>query len=234
MAETSGNNSHWIPLSDLMMGLMMVFMLLAALYMTRVEQTTTLIVKEYEVTRDDLHRALQSEFAQNFQEWDAELLGDMTIRFKNPEVLFATGSDQLRPSFQNILKDFIPRYIEILTNEKFIDTVKEVRIEGHTSTFWTAAPSRLDAYFRNMALSQARTRSTLEYVMQLPSARAHEAWLIARLTANGLSSSRPILSEAQKVDEAASQRVEFRIVTNAEERLSRIARGISALDGPTP
>lgn len=228
MSETSGNNSHWIPLSDLMMGLMMVFMLLAALYMTRVEQTTTLIVKEYEVTREDLHRALQSEFAENFQEWDAELLGDMTIRFKNPEVLFSTGSDQLRPLFQNILKDFIPRYVAILTSEKFIDTVKEVRIEGHTSTFWSAAPSRLDAYFKNMALSQARTRSTLEYVMQLPSARAQEAWLIERLTANGLSSSRPILTNSQRVDEAASQRVEFRIVTNADERLAKIARAIAA------
>jgi outer membrane protein OmpA-like peptidoglycan-associated protein len=230
MAETSGNNSHWIPLSDLMMGLMMVFMLLAALYMARVEQTTTLIVKEYEITREDLHRALQSEFAENFQEWDAELLGDMTIRFKNPEVLFTTGSDQLRPVFQNILKDFVPRYIAILTNEKFIDTVKEVRIEGHTSTFWSAAPSRLDAYFKNMALSQARTRSTLEYVMQLPSARAQEAWLIHRLTANGLSSSRPILAQGQRIDEAASQRVEFRIVTNADERLATIARAIAAPD----
>jgi outer membrane protein OmpA-like peptidoglycan-associated protein len=227
MSDSSGNNSHWIPLSDLMMGLMMVFMLLAALYMTRVEQTTTLIVKEYEITREDLHRALQSEFAENFQEWDAELLGDMTIRFKNPEVLFSTGSDQLRPLFQNILKDFIPRYIAILTSEKFIDTVKEVRIEGHTSTFWSAAPSRLDAYFKNMALSQARTRSTLEYVMQLPSARAQEAWLIERLTANGLSSSRPILSGGQRIDEAASQRVEFRIVTNADERLAKIARSIA-------
>ena len=52
MYETS--NTHWIPLSDLMMGLMMVFLLLATLYMLRVEQTTTLIVKEYEITRKDL------------------------------------------------------------------------------------------------------------------------------------------------------------------------------------
>ena len=101
MSESS--NSHWIPLSDLMMGLMMVFMLLATMYMLRVEQTTTLIVKEYEITRNNLHRALQKEFDENFKEWDAELLGDMTIRFKNPEVLFKTGSDKLRPQFKEIL-----------------------------------------------------------------------------------------------------------------------------------
>ena len=58
MYETS--NTHWIPLSDLMMGLMMVFLLLATLYMLRVEQTTTLIVKEYEIKIKDLKFALQA------------------------------------------------------------------------------------------------------------------------------------------------------------------------------
>ena len=125
MSESS--NSHWIPLSDLMMGLMMVFLLLATMYMLRVEQTTTLIVKEYEVTRNNLQRALQKEFNENFKEWDAELLGDMTIRFKNPEVLFATGSDKLRSKFKEILNDFTPRYIKILTSEKFKDSIKEIR-----------------------------------------------------------------------------------------------------------
>ena len=61
------SNTHWIPLSDLMMGLMMVFLLLATLYMLRVEQTTTLIIKEYEITRKNLKMALQDEFSENFQ-----------------------------------------------------------------------------------------------------------------------------------------------------------------------
>ena len=65
MNETS--NTHWIPLSDLMMGLMMVFLLLATLYMLRVEQTTTLIVKEYEITKKNLKLALQDEFSENFK-----------------------------------------------------------------------------------------------------------------------------------------------------------------------
>ena len=106
--EDSGN-SHWIPLSDLMMGLMMVFLLIATLYMMRVEQTTTLIVKEYQVTKENLQRALQETFDSNFEQWDAELLGDMTIRFNNPEVLFKTGSDKIRPKFAEILEDFIPK-----------------------------------------------------------------------------------------------------------------------------
>ena len=61
------SNTHWIPLSDLMMGLMMVFLLLATLYMLRVEQTTTLIIKEYEITRKNLKMALQDEFSEYFK-----------------------------------------------------------------------------------------------------------------------------------------------------------------------
>ena len=228
MSESS--NSHWIPLSDLMMGLMMVFLLLATMYMLRVEQTTTLIVKEYETTRNNLHRALQKEFDQNFKEWDAELLGDMTIRFKNPEVLFATGSDKLKTKFKEILNDFIPRYIKILTGDQFKDSIKEIRIEGHTSTFWKNSSSSLDGYFKNMTLSQARTRTTLEFIFLLPETVENEEWLKTRLTANGLSSSRPIKNKNLKIDEEASQRVEFRIVTNADEKLETIAKSILKIE----
>ena len=228
MSESS--NSHWIPLSDLMMGLMMVFLLLATMYMLRVEQTTTLIVKEYETTRNNLHIALQKEFDQNFKEWDAELLGDMTIRFKNPEVLFATGSDKLKTKFKEILNDFIPRYIKILTGDQFKDSIKEIRIEGHTSTFWKNSSSSLDGYFKNMTLSQARTRTTLEFIFLLPETVENEEWLKTRLTANGLSSSRPIKNKNLKIDEEASQRVEFRIVTNADEKLETIAKSILKIE----
>ena len=228
MSESS--NSHWIPLSDLMMGLMMVFLLLATMYMLRVEQTTTLIVKEYETTRNNLHRALQKEFEQNFKEWDAELLGDMTIRFKNPEVLFATCSDKLKIKFKEILNDFTPRYIKILTGDQFKDSIKEIRIEGHTSTFWKNSSSSLDGYFKNMTLSQARTRTTLEFIFLLPETVENEEWLKLRLTANGLSSSRPIKNRNLKIDEEASQRVEFRIVTNADEKLETIAKSILKIE----
>ena len=226
----TASGSHWIPLSDMMMGLMMVFMLLAAVYMIRVDQTTTLVVREYEVTRSDLRRALQDSFAENFKEWDAELLGDMTIRFRNPDVLFATGSAKLNPKFTAILDEFIPRYVAILSREPFYSATKEVRIEGHTSAFWDNAKDPLDAYMKNMALSQARTRSTLQYILGLDAIGPQRDWLIARLTANGLSSSRPIKTSAtegsQVNNDAASQRVEFRIVTNAEDRMAKIAEAI--------
>lgn len=73
-----------------------------------------------------------------------------------------------------------------------------------------------------MELSQARTRSTLLYVLALPKARGEAGWLRRLVTANGLSSSRPILDASGKEDAARSRRVEFKIRTDAETRIARI------------
>lgn len=223
MEGDHGSSSHWIPLADLMTGLMMVFMLLTAAFMLRVEQTTTLVVKEYEETKSDLLRALQKEFAQDLKQWNAELLGDMTIRFNDPTVLFATGSSELRPQFKLVLKEFFPRYVRLITSEKYRTAIKEVRIEGHTSSFWAAGMDAQSAYFRNMELSQARTRSALQFVLTLPAVTDNEDWLIQHVTANGLSSSRPLTKDRSERAEVVNQRVEFRIVSNAGDRLDQIA-----------
>ena len=225
MDSNQGSQTHWIPLADLMTGLMMVFMLLTAAFMLRVEQTTTLVIREFVETKRDMTQALQQEFKNDLKKWNADFLGDMTIRFNDPTVLFATGSSQLRPEFKHVLEDFFPRYLTVLGSEKFRGSIRELRIEGHTSAVWTAGIDSKTAYFRNMELSQARTRSTLEYLFTIQSLQKESKWLIEHLTANGLSSSRPV-SKDININAAANQRVEFRIVTNAEERMETIAENL--------
>lgn len=229
MMEEHSNQSHWIPLADLMTGLMLVFMLLAAAFMMRVEQTTTLVVKEFEETKSDLLQALQKEFATDLKQWNAELLGDMTIRFNDPTVLFTTGSAELKPQFKDILGKFFPRYVSLITSAKYRPAIKEVRIEGHTSAIWLGQADPRAAYFLNMGLSQARTRSALEYMLRLQTVQKDQQWLIEHVTANGLSSSRPIYKdERSEKNQLANQRVEFRIVTNASDRMDQIAHDLQA------
>ena len=218
----SSKQTNWIPLADLMTGLMMIFMLITAIYISKVDPTTTLILDEYKVVREDMKLALQQEFSEDFKQWNAVLLGDMTIRFNNPNVQFASGSSELRPEFQALLKDFFPRYMKIVRGEKFKKAVKEIRIEGHTSSFWKGA-SISDAYFLNMDLSQQRTRSTLKFIMGLPVFQSDEEWLKEHITANGLSSSRSIIKNPKSTQEdEINQRVEFRIVTNAADRYEQM------------
>jgi outer membrane protein OmpA-like peptidoglycan-associated protein len=214
--------THWIPLADLMTGMMMIFMLITAVYITYVERTTTIVLDEFKDIKSNMHLALQKEFKDSFKQWDAELLGDMTIRFNNPNVQFAIQSSELRPEFQDLLREFFPRYMKIIRSDKFKHAVKEIRIEGHTSMFWKeASPS--EAYFLNMGLSQERTRSTLKFIMSLPIFKDDEDWFRRHITANGLSSSQPIVKSPRSIKEdETNQRVEFRIVTNAAERIDQL------------
>ena len=83
---------------------------------------------------------------------------------------------------------------------------------------------KLDAYLKNMELSQSRTRSILEFILNNESInQLDKSWLQTKLTANGLSSSKPVFKNSI-IDQESSQRVEFRIITNSDEKLSNIAK----------
>jgi outer membrane protein OmpA-like peptidoglycan-associated protein len=218
--------AHWIPLSDLMTGLMVIFLLIAVIYMVKVEADTDRIKSvaiAYSEIRDALFEDLHSEFKDDLGKWKAQIIkSDLTIRFMEPEILFAAGSSELKPEFKAILNDFFPRYVRILTSPKYRDSINEIRIEGHTSSDWTGSTNPEEAYFKNMELSQARTRSTLRFVLDLPEIEGDRPWLKRYLTANGLSSSRPILTADKSEDPERSRRVEFRVRTDAETRIAKI------------
>lgn len=224
---TPVRKEHWIPLSDLMTGLMMMFMLVAIIFMLKVENDAKRvkdIALIYDDMRAELYQDLHSEFEKNLPDWGAELERDLTLTFKEPDVLFDTGKDTLKPKFIRILDDFFPRYVRILSNAKYRNSIEEIRIEGHTSSVWNGSTSSNEAYFLNMGLSQSRTRSALQYLLSLPRIENEQAWLRSRLTANGLSSSKLIYRADGSENQQGSQRVEFRVRTNADARISEILK----------
>ena len=73
-----------------------------------------------------------------------------------------------------------------------------------------------------MWLSQNRTRSVLEYCISLIDSYDIKAWARRHITANGLSSSRLVLSIDGDEDKVKSRRVEFRTKTAAEKKVVEI------------
>ena len=211
------DGEYWISISDLMSGLMVVFLFIAVAYITNIYVT-------YERLQTRLYTELVNEFEQDLPRWNAIIKReDLAVRFREPDVLFDVGSAYLKPRFQSILDDFFPRYIRILTQDRYIGEIEEVRIEGHTSSEWTADADSLEAYINNMELSQDRTRSVLSYVLSLQRVAENYDWLIRRLTANGLSSSEPIFSPVDDAeDRERSRRVEFRVRLDVESRLEAV------------
>ncbi|MEX0965519.1 MAG: OmpA family protein [Pseudohongiellaceae bacterium] len=220
---------HWIAVSDLMSGLMMLFLLIAVMYLVIVERKNDEIervVVLYEDLREELYSDLLTEFNDDLPLWGAELDEDLKFRFTNTSLLFEEGQSTLKPEFSAILSDFFPRYMTILASDKYRDDILELRIEGHTSSSWTFAADSDEAYMRNMALSQERTRTTLGFLFDLEAVAHEKNWLRQRMTANGLSSSQLILQEDGGEDADRSRRVEFVVVTDAETRLSTILEEI--------
>ena len=220
---------QWISLSDLMTGLMMIFMLIAVSYMLKVESDQSKI-REIAILYNDLriklYEDLNKEFEKDLNKWGAEFDTKLTLRFKEPEVLFETGKDELNPKFKEILNNFFPRYLKIITSEKYKSSIQEIRIEGHTSSIWNDTSTPQEAYFFNMALSQARTRSALQFILGLNEVKQDSQWIKQHVTANGLSSSKPIVESDGSENKKKSQRVEFRIITDSEAKMAKITESI--------
>jgi outer membrane protein OmpA-like peptidoglycan-associated protein len=229
---------HWIPLSDLMTGLMMIFMLVAIVFLVQIKRDEAKLkatqdrVKNiatlYTDMRSQLYRDLESEFKEDFEKWRASIRSDLSIRFEAPTVQFDTNSPVVKDSFKTILDSFFPRYVKILRSPKYNDAIQEVRIEGHTSSVWKNL-TREQAYYENMRLSQERTRSVLIYLFSISNVRETELlkWLLARVTANGLSSSQLLYLPDGIEDIVGSQRVEFRVRTAAEDQLEKILKALT-------
>ena len=222
------SEGQWISIADVMSVTMMIFMFFTVIFMATVQadkESIEEIAITYNRLQSDLYEDLKREFKDDLPKWAAEISREtLSITFREPEVLFEQGKAAMKEKFRNILIDFFPRYVKILTSEKYKADIEEVRVEGHTSSEWATLADAKVAYFNNMALSQQRTRAVLEYVLNLIAVAPNFAWLKGRLTANGLSSSKPVLEDGRENREK-SRRVEFRVRTNAEKRIVQIIKG---------
>ncbi len=218
--------SQWLPISDLMAVLMMVFLLIAVSFMLRVymeKERIREVAVTYNKLQDDLYEELLTEFQDDLERWDAVIdKENLSVRFKSPRIIFDNNEYEINKDFKDILDEFFPRFIRILHGDEYRNDIDEIRIEGHTSSEWRTQTSEHDAYILNMQLSQNRTRNVLEYVLGIDDNHTILRWARQHLVANGLSSSRLIYNADGTENKELSKRVEFRVKTNAEQRIAKI------------
>ena len=218
----------WMSVSDLMTGLMVIFLFIAISYIRKVQENQT-VLTDYVETKTRLHDKLVKEFEGDTNRWQMTIGKDLSMRFNNPQVLFASGRADLTLEFKQILDEFLPKYFHILLNDSLWSKIQEIRIEGHTDSV-PAPQFDYDAYLANVILSQQRSLSVLRYFRSMPDFETYsddekkllEYWF----TANGLSYGKSVdkngnytIVSKQPIDKDRSRRVEFRIVTSGEEVL---------------
>ncbi len=223
----------WLSVSDLMTGLMVIFLFIAIAYISRVQKNQS-VLTDYVDTKNELHEKLVKEFEGDTLQWQMSIGKDLTMKFNEPTVLFSSGSSELTARFKEILDEFLPRYFEILLTDSLRKNIQEIRIEGHTDDVPMPKYSS-DPYGANAILSQERALSVIKYFRAMPAfneypddqKRLLEYWL----TASGLSYGKALDSKGNYIIESGdtinrelSRRVEFRIVTFGDEILENFVK----------
>ncbi len=221
-------NNVWMSVSDLMTGLMVIFLFVAIAYIKRVQDNQS-VLTQYVENRQALHDKLVAEFQEESNQGKISIHGDLSMRFENAQTLFAPGSWELTPTFKKELANYIPRYLGILLDAKMNDKIKELRIEGHTDNvpYPQLDP---DPYYANLILSQRRALSVMQYIRSLPEYQQYskdkqdllEYWF----TANGMSYGRALddygeltHKSTNGINKSKSRRVEIRLITAGDEML---------------
>ena len=229
-----GTDSNWMGVSDMMSGLMMVFLFISVVFMQQIEaekEAVERIALTYKNYQEELYKSLLAEFGEDLDAWDASILSDGTIRFREPDVLFDKGSKDIKPRFKQVLSEFFPRYIKLVSNPRYRQNIDEVRIEGHTSSGWNDTVALEDRYLSNAQLAQQRSLAILKYCFRLNEIQKEREWLTTVLRANGLAFAKPILVNG-KEDTIRSRRVEFKVRTRAEEKITEILRSLKSESSP--
>ncbi|WP_419770015.1 MAG: ankyrin repeat domain-containing protein [Candidatus Marinarcus sp.] len=159
-----------------------------------------------------LHDALFEEFKDDFYVWNAVLSDDLSIRFKDPILLFKSGNSDLSSSYKKILNNFIPRYITLL--KKYKDQIASVEIQGHTSSDYSSANTDEEKFKKNETLSLKRANRVLNFILasQNESVIDNLDWIEQYFKAVGKSSSQLITNDDGTENKELSKRVEFKII----------------------
>ncbi|MBO7277658.1 MAG: OmpA family protein [Bacteroidales bacterium] len=223
----------WISVSDLMTGLMIIFLFVAISYMVQVKNNQK-VLEGYIETKENLHDKLVDEFKNDTTKWQMSIGKDLTIKFDNPTVLFDSGEWELTSSFKNILQDFLPRYFNILLKDSLRTKIQEIRIEGHTDDV-PIPKLHNDPYIANIILSQQRALSVVKYFRELPVFKQYtkeeqnliEYWLIASGFSYGKSlddNGEYTFKTKNNINKDLSRRVEIRIVTNGDIEIEKFMK----------
>lgn len=212
------DTGYWKSYSDMMAALLLVFILIVTMALGKVAEQNRTIEESLGVKRElieDLDNALSGYVTVD--------PGTGDIRFKS-DILFAYNKDELMPNGKAFLNDFIPRYLDVILSDKYIDKIAEVIIEGHTDTD--------GGYTFNLQLSQARALSVAKFVVGENSSLVSQERLERlrkMVTATGKSYMHPIYFDESNsvIDAEKSRRVELKFRLKDDETIKTIGELIN-------
>ena len=195
-------------MSDLMLGLSIIFMTLFILAMTGFTQENLKKQQQQVEVTKQLAEKLKVE------KIDAEV-DEMSGSVKISDVeLFEIGSYQLSPRGKKFLDKFAPIYINtIFGNENITTNIENIIIQGHTdSQTFKDARTQNEQFSKNMFLSLQRAYAVQDYMLlRTEYDKKYENDLRKITVVEGKSYSEPVLDANGNEDFSKSRRVELKL-----------------------
>src|SRR5574344_369373 len=175
--DNSEDNVFWITMTDLLLGLSIIFMVLFVLAMTGFSQQ--------KISEQNEQSSVAKELIQNIKKQNLDVqVNEYTGEVKFSDLqLFSLNSWQLTENGKAYLNKFIPIYINtIYSNPKFASNVANILIQGHTDSHtFNGVTSKEDQYTRNMDLSLKRANAVAEYIFKTAYDKKYTPLLIKSL-----------------------------------------------------
>lgn len=211
-------STYWISFSDLMSSVLIIFILLFVYKLIEFQDNlnaTERKIQELTNTRTKIISMLQEEFEK--ENIDIVIDSKTGAIQLNESILFDTGKSELKEEGKTFSKNFIPVYLRILLGNKEIKSeISQIIIEGHTDD--------VGGYLPNLKLSQERSLSVAEFLLNPEFNYEYKNDLKNYLTINGRGYSQPVLNEDESINKDASRRVEIKFRLQEEEVLLQIQK----------
>lgn len=210
--QTSGDsaeeNIFWASMSDLLLGLLIVFIVLFALAMMGMNKQKV----TQENVKSQIVEKLNSEFKKKNISVEIEpYSGNMKI---SDLELFNLGDHKISPRGKAYLNKVIPIYLNTLLGDPEVKKqISRIIIEGHTDSHkYVGSKNKYDNYNKNLDLSLRRAMAVTQHIVNLefPGKKNYKNDLIDMLSTNGRSFSEPVINEYGKEDFKKSRRVELK------------------------
>ena len=210
--DNNEGNIFWITMTDLMTGLVLVFVVL--FFYTYVTSHLELIKQK--LAKENATKLIEDSLkAQNIEATVDSVTG--IVKIADIE-LFELGSYNLSDKGKKYLDKFAPVYFNSLFSNDYLNkNIEKIIIEGHTdSQMFKGRYSEDEQYMKNMELSLNRAYTVANYMTNTPYNKTNGNKLRKMILVQGASFSSPIMTDG-KEDFAKSRRVELKVVTKNVE-----------------
>ena len=214
--EEPQENIFWVTMSDLFLGMFMVFTTLFFAFVTNSGQSNC---AAQEATQEMVQEVVKEMSKQNIK---VKMINEdkpeapkpnerIDVEISNLQ-LFALNSSELTPSGRAFLNKFIPVYFDCIYKKDLSKYVSSVVIQGHTDTTNFKGNYTIEQqYMKNMDLSMNRAYNVANFVFQKCSNKKYGSELTHTVRVEGVSSAKPIIINGIE-DKNKSRRVELRLL----------------------